>query len=452
RVEGRAAQLPALPVQYADYALWQRHWLEAGERERQLDYWRTQLGREHPVLQLPTDRPRRADGRYRAARHQVELPEALVRGLHERARAEGATLFMLLLAGFQALLYRYTGQPDIRVGVPVANRHRVETEALVGVFINTQVLRNRLDGRMSLGEVLAQAREAALGAQAHQDLPFEQLVEALQPERSLATNPLFQVMFNHLRADYRALERLPGLELEDYPLDTRAAQFELNLDTVERPDGRLQASFGYAAELFAPRAIERLAEHYLRVLQGLVESPDVALDDLHLLGAAERAELRQWSEDERHYADAVPVHRLFERHAGERPEALALVFDETQLGYAELNRRANRLAHRLIALGVAPETRVGIFVERSVEMIVGLLAILKAGGAYVPLDPDYPDERLAWMVEDSGIGLLLTQSRLGGRIPGGRALSVLELDRLDLDGEPEHDPQVALHGDSLVYV
>ncbi|MFD1692298.1 AMP-binding protein [Azotobacter chroococcum] len=314
------------------------------------------------------------------------------------------------------------------------------------------MLRNRLDGRMSLGEVLAQAREAAVGAQAHQDLPFEQLVEALQPERSLATNPLFQVMFNHLRADYRALERLAGLELEDYPLDTRAAQFELNLDTIERPDGRLQASFGYAAELFAPRTIERLAEHYLRVLQGLVETPDVALDDLHLLGAAERAELRQWSEDERHYADAVPVHRLFERHAGERPEAVALIFDETQLSYAELNRRANRLAHRLIALGVAPETRVGIFVERSVEMIVGLLAILKAGGAYVPLDPDYPDERLAWMVEDSGIGLLLTQSGLGGRIPDGRALSVLELDRLDLDGEPDHDPQVALHGDSLVYV
>ncbi|WP_460428175.1 amino acid adenylation domain-containing protein [Azotobacter armeniacus] len=451
-LQGEEPRLPALPIQYADYAVWQRHWLEAGEREWQLDYWRTQLGTEHPVLQLPTDRPRRADGRYRAARHQVELPEVLVRGLHERARAEGATLFMLLLAGFQALLYRYTGQPDIRVGVPIANRHRVETEGLVGVFINTQVLRNRLDGRMPLATLLRQAKEAALGAQAHQDLPFEQLVEALQPERSLATNPLFQVMFNHLRADYRALERLPGLDLEDYPLDARAAQFELTLDTTERPDGRLQASFGYAAELFAPRTIERLAEHYLRVLQGLVETPAAALDDLDLLGEAERAEHRQWSVDERHYPDAEPVHHLFERHARERPEAVALIFDETQLSYAELNRRANRLAHRLIALGVRPETRVGIFVERSIEMVVGLLGILKAGGAYVPLDPDYPDERLAWMVEDSGIALLLTQSHVRERITGSRSLTTLELDRLDLDGEPEHDPQVALHGDSLVYV
>ncbi|GAB3466558.1 non-ribosomal peptide synthetase [Azotobacter salinestris] len=451
-LRGEAPQLPALAVQYADYAVWQRNWLEAGERERQLEYWKAQLGDEHPALQLPADHPRRADGRYRAARHGFVLPPALVQGLHQRARAEGATLFMVLLAGFQVLLHRYTGQTDIRVGVPIANRHRVETEGLVGVFVNTQVLRNRMHGRMSLDEVLAQTREAALGAQAHQDLPFEQLVEALHPERSLSANPLFQVMFNHLREDFRALEQLPGLGLEDYALGERAAQFELTLDTSERSDGQVQAHFNYAAELFEAQTVERLAGHYLAVLQALAEQPGQAVGDLALLNAAEQAQLHQWGVDERCYPNAEPVHRLFERRVRERPQATALIFDETRLSYAELNRRANRLAHRLIGMGVAPETRVGIFVERSVEMIVGLLAILKAGGAYVPLDPDYPDERLAWMVEDSGIGLLLTQSHLGERIPDSQMLSVLALDTLDFAGEPEHDPQVALHGDSLVYV
>ncbi|MGK6311351.1 condensation domain-containing protein, partial [Variovorax sp. DT-64] len=203
RVQGNEApQLAPLPIQYADYALWQHQWLEAGERERQLAYWRDQLGGsndEHPVLQLPTDHARRADGRYRAARHALELPQALVQALQRRAQGQGATLFMVLLAGLQVLLSRYSGQGDIRVGVPIANRHRVETEGVIGFFVNTQVLRNRVEPRASLGEVLEQARQAALGAQAHQDLPFEQLVEALQPERSLGSSPLFQVLFNHQR-------------------------------------------------------------------------------------------------------------------------------------------------------------------------------------------------------------------------------------------------------------
>ncbi|MEE4461037.1 amino acid adenylation domain-containing protein, partial [Azotobacter chroococcum] len=274
----------------------------------------------------------------------------------------------------------------------------------------------------------------------------------LQPERSLSHSPLFQVLFNHLREDWRALRQLPGLVPQPEEAGERAAQFELALDIRERSDGQVRASFEYAAELFEPETIERLAGHYLTVLRALAERPEQALGGLELLDASERGRLRQWGEDPQHYPDAEPVHRLFERQVRERPDAVALLFGETQLSYAELNRRANRLAHRLIGMGVAPETKVGIAVERSVEMVVGLLAILKAGGAYVPLDPDYPDERLAWMVEDSGIGLLLTQSHLGERIPGSRALGVLELDRLDLDGEPEHDPQVALHGDNLVYV
>ncbi|WP_460427252.1 amino acid adenylation domain-containing protein, partial [Azotobacter armeniacus] len=299
---------------------------------------------------------------------------------------------------------------------------------------------------------LAQARAAALGAQAHQDLPFEQLVEALQPERGLGLTPLFQVMFNHQRGDYRALRQLPGLELEDYALDDQAAQFELTLDTHESPDGQVRASFGYAMELFEAQTIERLAGHYLTVLRALAERPEQALGDVELLDEAERAQLRQWGENPQRYPDAEPVHRLFERQAQERPQATALVFGDEALSYAELNRRANRLAHRLIALGVAPETKVGIAVERSVEMVVGLLGILKAGGAYVPLDPDYPAERLGYMVEDSGIGLLLTQRHVRERITGSRSLTTLELDRLDLDGEPEHDPPIEPHGDNLAYV
>ncbi|ADU38493.1 non-ribosomal peptide synthetase [Variovorax paradoxus] len=446
------SDLQPLPIQYADYAVWQRNWLEAGEKDRQLSYWKEQLGTEHPVLQLPVDHARRADGDYRAAQQNFELPRELVKGLQKRVQGQGATLFMALLAGFQVLLGRHTGQRDIRVGVPIANRHRVETEGVIGFFVNTQVLRNVVDGRASLSQVLLQAREAALGAQAHQDLPFEQLVEASQPERSLSTSPLFQVMFNHQRADFRSLESLPGLTLAEHGLGVQAAQFELTLDTTEGTDGRVLASFSYARELFDTQTMVRMVGHYLAVLQALSERPDQAVGDVPLLGEAERSQLSTWGVNAQAYDDAQPVHRLFEHHAAQRPHAPALLFGEQALSYGELNARANRLAHHLIARGVKPEHRVGIAVERSVEMMVGILAILKAGGAYVPLDPEYPADRLAYMVEDSGIGLLLTQSHIAARLSFGRSLATLALDALDLHALPAHDPQVALHRESLAYL
>lgn len=451
-VKGEAVSLAELPIQYADYAVWQRSWLEAGEKDRQLAYWKAQLGDEHPVLALTTDHPRQAVTNYRAARHAFELLADLLIELRQLAEVQGATLFMVLLAGFQALLHRYTGQEDIRVGVPIANRHRMETEGVVGFFVNTQVLRNRIDGHTALKTILAQAREAALGAQVHQDLPFEQLVEALQPERSLSHSPLFQVMFNHLREDYRALEQLPGLTLKDYALGEQAAQFELTLDTTERPGGQISATLTYAAELFEPQTIERLAGHYQTLLQQLAERSEQALCDVNLLSEAEHAQLRHWGVNDERYLNADPVHRLIEHLVEQRPDAVALVFGDEELSYAELNARANRLAHRLIELGVQPEVKVGIAVERSIGMVVGLLGILKAGGAYVPLDPEYPQERLAYMVEDSGIGLLLTQSHLQGRIPQAAGLTTLELDTLDLSGEPGHNPEVGVHGDNLAYV
>ncbi|MGW8391850.1 amino acid adenylation domain-containing protein [Pseudoduganella sp. HUAS MS19] len=455
RAQGMPTELAALPIQYADYAIWQRNWLEAGERERQLAYWKTQLGDRHPVLQLPADHPRRPDGRYTAARHEIELPAPLVRAMQARAKAEGATLFMVLLAAVQGLLSRHTGQDDIRVGVPTANRHRGETAGVVGFFVNTQVMRNVLGPRMGLDRILRQAREAVLGAQDHQDLPFEQLVEALQPERNLDANPLFQVMYNHQGQEGRGRRQLPGLELAEYPLGQLGAQFELAIDSSETAEGEVRVAFNYAAELFEGATIERMASHMIALLQALSERPQQALGDVALLDERERGQLAAWGVNADRYAWLQPVHRLFEQKTREHPGAPALVFGEEALSYAELNRRANRLAHRLIRLGVKPEDKVAIAIERSVEMVVAMLAILKAGGAYVPLDLEYPAERLAYMIDDSGVGLLLTQRRVRGRLPDTIAVPVLELEpglAVELDSEPAHDPEVAVHDENLAYV
>ncbi|RST55767.1 non-ribosomal peptide synthetase [Variovorax sp. MHTC-1] len=452
--KGEVAALAALPAQYADFAVWHNELLEAGERDRQLAYWTQQLGGEQPVLAMPTDRPRQAVAGYRAARHLFELPAQLLADLRRRADAQGATLFMALLAGFQALLHRYTGQQDIRVGVPVANRHRVETEGVVGFFVNTQVLRSEVHGRLGFAPLLAQVREAVLGAQAHQDLPFEQLVEALQPERSLSHSPLFQILFNHLREDHSAWRHMPGLRMEAQSVAPQAAQFELSVEIRETSDHRVSVALVYAAELFDADTMARFARHYQQMLQALALEPKLAVGDVELLSQEEAAELDGWSRNEQEMGSGEIVHHLFERQAERSPEATALLFGDAALSYAELNARANRLAHRLIALGVGPESKVGIAMERSVEMVVGLLGILKAGGAYVPVDPEHPRERMAYMVEDSGIALLLTQAHLRERLPVREGLATLALDELasELQASPSHNPGVALHGDNLVYV
>ena len=448
-VTGAPAALPPLAVQYADYAVWQRHWLEAGEKDRQLAYWTGRLGGPQPVLQLPTDRPRGPGTDDRGANHTMALDDALVARLQQRVQAQGATLFMGLLAGFAVLLHRYTGQTDLRVGVPVANRNRVETEGVVGFFVNTQVLRCDVDGRATLAQVLAGVREAALGAQAHPDLPFEQLVDALQPERSLGHNPLFQVMLSHQRETQDTTLQLPGLTLGRHPLADPAAPFDLTLNTVEDGQGRVQATFNYATALFDATTVARIAAHYRAVLQALADTPGCAVGDVALLDAAEHAQLADWGTHAQRFPDHEPVHRLIEAQARARGAAVAVVFGDETLSHAELNRRANRVAHRLIAAGVRPETRVGIAVERSVEMVVGLLGILKAGAAYVPLDPAYPAERLAGMVADSRIAWVVTQRTV--RMPAVAGLQALCLDEVPHD-TPAHDPQVPVHGHHLAYV
>ncbi|QBF27505.1 amino acid adenylation domain-containing protein [Pseudomonas tructae] len=457
-VQGQAPSLEPLPIQYADYAIWQRHWMEAGELERQLSYWKAHLGDEQPVLELPTDHPRPALQSLRGGQHSVQLDAGLSRGLQQLAQAENATLFMVLLAALQLLLQRYSGQHDIRIGVPMANRNRVETEGLIGFFVNTQVLRGQIDEQDDFLALLRQARASVLGAQAHQDLPFEQLVDALQPARSLSRNALFQVMFNHQReaaADRRTPGlSLPGLRLEGLQQDNPTAQFDLTLDTFEH-EGGLSATFNYAADLFEASSIARMAGHWQRLLQAIVAAPQQRLGELAMLDPQERQTALQQGTAATPVAEAdACVHQLIERQARRQPQQPAVLFEQQSLSFAALERQANALAHRLRAHGVGAECRVGIALERGPQLLVAVLAVLKAGAAYLPLDSSYPRERLAYMVKDSGLVLLLTQSRLLAQLPASDGVQTLVLDALDDSFADLADSAPAVHvePDSLAYV
>ncbi|WP_256584148.1 condensation domain-containing protein, partial [Pseudomonas sp. SDI] len=450
---GLRLELPPLPIQYADYALWQRHWMEAGERERQLAYWTAQLAGEQSVLALPSDHPRPAEQSFRGARHALRLDARLSQALKQLAQRENATVFMLLLASYQALLHRYSGQGDIRVGVPVANRNRVETERLIGFFVNTQILKAEVAPQQPFRVLLQQVRQAAIDAQAHQDLPFEQLVEALQPERSLSHNPLFQVLFNHQgSAQAQAAEQAEAvLNVQSLSGERHTAQFDLTLETVESADG-VTANLVYATDLFEASTIERMGRHWLNLLEGIVAAPDTRVADLPMLDADERrAIVEGWNATATAYPLQRSVQALIEAQVERAPDAPALLFGEVELSYAELNARANQLAHRLIEAGVGPDVLVGIAAERSLDMVVGLLGVLKAGGAYVPLDPEYPEERLAYMFEDSGIRLLLTQRHLLEALPIPASLTTLLLEE-PLDGYATHNPNVEVTGENLAYV
>ncbi|WP_340053838.1 non-ribosomal peptide synthetase [Pseudomonas sp. JAI120] len=440
--QGQALTLPPLALQYADYGSWQRQWLADGEGQRQLAYWKAQLGEEHPTLSLATDHPRAARQRHSASRHSVRLSVSLSEAIRQTAQANQSTPFMLLLAAFQTLLYRYSGQRDIRIGVPNANRPRQETQGLIGFFINTLVLRAELDGRLPFTELLAATRETALGAQAHQDLPFEQLLEAFPQAREQG---LFQVMFNHQQRDLSALRRLPGMLADELPWHSREAKFDLQLHSEEDRNGRLSLSFDYADELFDSATIQRMAEHFIHLLQAVCEQPQQAIGDLQLM---QQDEQPAWSQ-----APCAPAqHWLPELLNQHTSDATALVWQDGSLTFAQLHTQANRLAHYLRDKGVGPDVCVAIAAERSPQLLVGLLAIIKAGGAYVPLDPDYPAERLAYMLQDSGVHLLLTQTALLDRVPSAEGVCVIAMDTLHLDGWPTQPPGLHLHGDNLAYV
>ncbi|MQT28787.1 AMP-binding protein, partial [Pseudomonas helleri] len=452
---GHTPQLTDVPIQYSDYALWQRRWLEAGEQARQLTYWQAQLGDEHPVMALPADYPRPAMPSYRGTRHEFAVAPELVEQLRALAQQHQVTLFMLLLGAFNILLHRYSGQNDLRVGVPIANRNRREVEGLIGFFVNTQVLRTQLTAQTSVAELLSAVKETALGAQAHQELPFEQLVEALKLERNLSHNPLFQVMYNHQPnvADIEAVSTASGLELGLIEWEGRTTQFDLSLDTYEK-GGRLHAALTYANDLFDASTITRMARHWSNLLRALVDDSDRRVGELPMLDAGEvQTQVHDWNTTQVDYPTHTCLQQLIEAQVARTPEATALLFGAQAMTYAQLNARANSLAHALREQGVGPDVLVGIAVERSLEMVIGLLAILKAGGAYVPLDPDYPQERLAYMIEDSGIGLLLTQTALLTKLPVS-GLKVICLDQNSdwLDAFSVSNPVVAQDSQHLAYV
>jgi len=398
-----------LPIQYADFAHWQRQWLQGEVLETQLAYWKQQLKGAEFSLELPTDRARPALQTFRGNRQSLMLPKGLSEAIATLSEQEGVTLFMTLLAAFQTLLYRYTGQEDILVGSPIANRNRSQIEGLIGFFVNSLVLRTDLSGNPTFRKLLLRVREVALGAYAHQDLPFERLVEELQPERDLSQNPLFQVVFALQNAPVEVLE-LPGLKLSPLNFCSETARFDLEFQLLECLDS-LGVVVVYSTELFDQITITRMLEHFQVLLESIVSQPEQRLSDLSLLTEIERHQLLSWNETQANYPHNSCIHHLFEAQVEQTPDAVAVVYEDEQLTYRELNNRSNRLAHYLRQLGVGPEVLVGICIERSLEMVVGVLSILKAGGAYVPLDPAYPPERLNFMLSDAQVSLLLTQQR-----------------------------------------
>nr|WP_279653823.1 non-ribosomal peptide synthetase [Pseudomonas morbosilactucae] len=453
---GEPSRLEALPIQYADYAVWQRTWIDSGERERQLEYWKSQLGNEHPVLELPFDYPRTASRTYQGARLDMTLEPRLVQQLRQRAQAHGVTSFMLLLASVQTLLHRYSNQDTIRLGVPIANRNRYETEGLIGFFVNTQVMSAHFAEHLTFSELLSQVRQTALQAQRYQDLPFDQLVEALQPERSISHNPLFQVLFNYqyLADQDQHWQSLEGLTIEGLQGSANSTQFDLSLSLAEDAQG-LSATFSFATELFDASTIERMAGHWRNLLEAVAEQPDQRIDEMPMLGANERQQiLLDWNDNTSAFNQTQCIHERIQEQARLNPEKIALISGDDTLSYQQLDQQANQLAHRLIELGVGIETRVAIALQRSATMVVAMLAVIKAGGAYVPLDPDYPSERLAHMLEDSQARIVLTQSALADLLPPAHNAQILLLDTLDtgLSGYPCEPPLTQCDANNLAYV
>lgn len=453
---GEDSSLSELPIQYADYAVWQREWLQGPELEKQLTYWREQLSGAPPVLSLLTDRPRPQVQTHNGAHVSFIVPVGLSARLRQLCWSEGVTMFMLLLAAFQLLLARCCGETDVLVGTPIAGRTRQEVENLIGFFVNTLVLRTNLSGNPTFGELVRRVREVCLEAYAHAELPFERLVEELQPDRNLSHAPLFQVMFVLQNTPGDAVFSLPGITVSgvDLELTTTAFDMTLNLEEVgENIFGRLR----YNVDLFKAESVRRMAEHFLTLLEGIVEGLDRSIAELPILRAAERQRLlKEWNNTNREFPEfpaGTYVHELFERQAELFPDRTALIFDGEELTYAELNRRSNQLAHYLRGLGVAADQPVALCISRSLEMVIAMLGVLKAGAAYVPLDTSAPSERLRFMLEETGAVILLTEERLVPIMPAtGARVIALDRDWPTIKESSGDNPVSVLAPTNLAYV
>jgi amino acid adenylation domain-containing protein/non-ribosomal peptide synthase protein (TIGR01720 family) len=453
---GRPAGLPELRIQYADFAVWQRDWLKGDLLKQQLVYWQHQL-EDMPILQLPTDRTRPATKSYRGARVTIALPEDLSRHVKELSQAEGVTLFMTLLGAFQILLHRYTGQENIVIGSPVAGRNREEIEGLIGFFVNTLVIRTDFTGDPTFRELLQRVREVATQAYAHQDLPFEMLVEVTQPTRDLSRNPLFQVIFQLLNAPSSAPPAREEAAASAGPppliVHSGTAKFDLEFSLWDSQQG-LSGYFEFSTDLFDESTIVRMADHFRTLLGGVIADPGVRISRLPLLTESERKQaISLWNQTRTDYPREHCVHQLFEQQVERTPDAVAIVDQDQWQSYRALNQRANAIAHRLQSLGVGPGVLVAVCMERSANMVSALLAVLKAGGAYVPIDPDYPNARRAFMLADTEALVLVTERRFVDRLPVHTAkLMCLDTDGEQLDDGLDRNPASAVTSADLAYV
>ncbi len=450
--QGVALELPELPIQYADYAYWQRQWLQGEVLEEELSYWRKQLDGSLPELNLPTDRPRPSALSLKGSNVVLEVPESLTEKLRALSQSEGSTLFITLLAAFQILLARYSGQDDISVGTPIAGRRWVEMEDLIGFFVNTLVMRTRLSGNPSVREVLRRVREVTLEAQTHQDVPFEKLVEELQPQRTMSHGPLFQAMFV-FQNDSQTPEMPESLRFSSLELDHGTEKNDLTLQVVEH-ENRLYGSLGYSTDLFDESTIRRMTVHWQRILEAIVDDQDQSLRDVELLSADERQQmLHEWNATESDFPETLCLHELFAKQVELTPDAVAVSFEDQRLSYAELDRRANQLAQYLRKAGVGPETPVAIYLERSLEMIVALLGVLKAGGAYLPLETTQPKGRLQYVLADAQVRVILTEERTATMLPEhGARVVCLDFDWSTIADEADEAPITNTTADNLAYV
>ena len=448
--KSRPSPLPELPIQYGDFAMWQRNWLQGKMLASQLEYWKGKLGGDLPVLELPTNRPRPAVPSRRGAIERFTIDKKILDELERLSQQNGVTLFMTLLTAFDTLLYRYTGQEDILVGTHFANRNRTETEGLIGFFINRLLLRSNLSGDPIFEELLQQTREVTLQAYKNGDIPFEQVAAEIKHKSDLNRTSLVQVMI----VLENELEKLPtpsDLKVSVIEFEQPIADVDIYLSFVKTPSG-LQGSLQYSTDIFDRSRIVQITRHLLTILNSVISNPRQRVSDLEILSRKERRQLlEEWNDTKADYPKDKCIHELFEEQVEQTPEAVAVVYEKEQLTYRELNERSNRLAHYLRKLGVEPEVLVGICMERSLEMIVGLLGILKAGGAYVPLDPQYPKERLAFMLEDARVKVVLTQERFRGRV-GGKVKEIVCLDSWTGGGERKDNLGVVVWAKNMAYM